>query len=80
MAKILRNSGAMSNKFKVEGMDVIANISLNIHSFAILTNHFSFICLFLYDASNVKKHICSSVSNHIDNSCIYKIRNQLGYF
>ena len=32
------------------------------------------------DVSNVKKHICHSVSDHIDNSCIQKIRNQLRNF
>ena len=32
---------------------------------------------FLYYALNIKKHICSSVSDHIDNSCIQKIKNQL---
>ena len=29
-------------------------------------------CLFPYDVLNIKKHIGSSVSDHIDNSCIQK--------
>ena len=64
-------------------MDIIANISLNIYSFAILTNHMLSMTehsLFVYDVLNVKKHICSSVSDHIDNSSIQKIKNQLGNF
>ena len=28
--------------------------------------------LFLYDVLNVKEHICSSISDHIDNSALKK--------
>ena len=69
--------------FKVKSMDIIANISLNLYSFAISTNHLRFKtehCLFLYDALNIKKHISSNVGDHIDNSCIQKVRIQLRKF
>ena len=29
-------------------------------------------CLFLHDVLNMKKHICSSVNDHIDNSAFKK--------
>ena len=48
---------------KVEGMDIIANVSLNIHSFVIImsTNHLCF---------HHDKTICMFVSDHMENSCI----------
>ena len=63
-------------------MDIIANISLNIYSFSILTKLTICVfvmtehCLFLYDTVNAKNHICNSVNDHSDNSSIQKIRNQ----
>ena len=64
--------------FKVESMDFIEDQSLNltfifekcyltICVFNIAEHH-----LFLYDVLNVKKHICRSINDHIDNSAFKK--------
>ena len=62
--------------FKVESMDIITNRSLSL----ILEQCYLTICvfnipehsLFLYDVLNIKKHICRSDSDHIDNSAFKK--------
>ena len=50
----------------------MANIPLSLNSGATLTNHLYFNvvkhCLILYDVLTVKKHICNSISDHIDSS------------
>ena len=71
MPPFMRNR--VKKLFKVKRKHVIANVSLNLYSFRLLTIHLCFImtehCMFLYDALNVKKDICSAVSKQ-------KIRNQ----
>ena len=53
-------------------MNFIANRSLNLGQS--ISNHLCFNivehCLFLYDVLNIKKNICSSVSDHNDNSTL----------
>ena len=71
--------------FKVDSMNFIANRSLNLYYWAILSNHLCFhhnrtLFIPIRRVLNIKKHICSSVSDHIDNSCIQKVRNQLRNF
>ena len=65
---------------KVGGMNIITNRWLNLYSCTILTNHLCFNitehCLFLYDVLNVKKHICSSVRDHIENSAFRNTGNK----
>ena len=55
---------------KVKGLDILANILLNLYKqYELATCVFNITehRLFLYDVLNVKKHICHSVSDHIDN-------------
>ena len=57
-------------------MNIIENISLNFYfeQYQVTICVFNIIehCLFLYDVLNVKKYICSSVSDYIDNSAFKK--------
>ena len=57
-------------------MDIVANRSWNLileqYYLKICVFNITEHCLFLYDVLNVKNHICSSVSDHIDNSASKK--------
>ena len=86
MAKILRNSSKHSESDKhsetsliVKSMDTIVSKLFVLYSRGVLTYHLCFqhdrTWIFLY-VLNTKKHICCSISDHIDDSAFKELETK----